>query len=51
MDPDLAITIGFVAEVLLFALVFTVYVVHEVHKAHAQSATVPERSNRQRGTR
>jgi hypothetical protein len=47
MDPDLAITIGFVAEVLLFALVFTVYVVHEVHEAHAESATVEERRNRQ----
>jgi hypothetical protein len=47
MDPDLAITIGFVAEVLLLALVFTVYVVHEVHEAHAESATVEERRNRQ----
>jgi hypothetical protein len=51
MDPDLAITIGFVVEVLLFALVFTVYVVHEAHKAHAESARAPERSNRQRGIR
>jgi hypothetical protein len=51
MDPDVAITIAFVGEVLLFALVFTFYVVHEVHKAHAESATTPARRNRQRGSR
>jgi hypothetical protein len=51
MDPDLAITIGFVAEVLLFALVFTVYVVHEVHEAHAESADGSEPRSRRRGIR
>jgi hypothetical protein len=49
MDADLAITIGFVGEVLLFALVFALYVVHEAHKPHAERATAPERRNRQRG--
>ena len=51
MDPDLAITIAFVGEGLLFALAFTVYVVHETHKAHAESATDPARRNHQRGRR
>jgi hypothetical protein len=46
MDPDLAITICFCLEVLLFALVFAFYVSHEAHKAHAQSETAPERRNR-----
>ena len=49
MDPDLAITICFVLEVILFALVFAVYVVHEAHQAHGESATAPERSDRRRG--
>jgi hypothetical protein len=48
MDPDLAITIAFVCEVLLFALVFAFYVVHEAHKAHAEHATAPERRTRQK---
>jgi hypothetical protein len=48
MDPDLAITIAFVGEVLVFALVFTFYVVREAHKAHAESATDRERRNRRR---
>ena len=51
MDPDLAITIGFSLEVLLFALVFTFYVMHEVHDAHAKRATAPERRNRQKEIR
>jgi hypothetical protein len=51
MDPDLAITIAFVCEVVLFALVFAVYVVHEARKAHAQSTTVPESRNHQKGNR
>jgi len=51
MDPDLAITIGFAAEVLLFALAFAFYVAHEVHKSHAQSETAPERRNRQKRIR
>jgi hypothetical protein len=51
MDPDLAITVAFVGEVLLFALVFTWYVVHEAHKAHAESATDPARRNGRRGSR
>lgn len=49
MDPDLAITICFVLEVILFALGFAVYVVHESHQGHAESATAPERSDRRRG--
>ncbi len=49
MDPDLAITIAFVCEVLLFALAFTFYVVHETHRAHAERATAPARRNRQKG--
>jgi hypothetical protein len=49
MDPDLAISICFCLEVLLFALVFAFYVSHEVHEAHAQSETALERRNRERG--
>jgi hypothetical protein len=51
MDPDLAITIGFCLEVLLFALVFTFYVAHEAHKAHAKIATAPKRANDEKGIR
>jgi hypothetical protein len=51
MDPNLVITICFCLEVLLFALVFTLYVVHEVHRARARSATPPESGSRQRGIR
>jgi hypothetical protein len=38
MDPDLAITIAFVGEVILFALVFAFYVRHEADKTHVHSA-------------
>ena len=38
MDPDLAITIAFVGEVILFALVFALYVRHEADKAHVHGA-------------
>ena len=50
MDPDLALTIGFVCEVLLFALVFAFYVAHEVHKVHAQTAAAPRRGSRREGS-
>ena len=49
MDPDLAITICFVSEVVLFALVFAFYLAHEAHNnAHAERATAPERRGRQK---
>jgi hypothetical protein len=38
MNPDLAITIAFVGEVILFALVFALYVRHEADKAHVHGA-------------
>ncbi|HET6683306.1 MAG TPA: hypothetical protein VFG75_06385 [Gaiella sp.] len=47
MDPDLAITIGFVCEVLLFALAFAFYVAHE---AHAQTAAAPRSGSRREGS-
>ena len=50
MDPDLAITIAFVGEVILFALVFALYVLHEAAKAHVDSARDPRPRNRQSGT-
>jgi hypothetical protein len=45
MDPDLAVTIGFCLEVLVFALVFAVYVAHEVRGTHAEVAREPESTN------
>ena len=48
MDPDLAITISFVFEVVLFALVFAFYLAHEAHNAHAERATAPERRSRRK---
>jgi hypothetical protein len=51
MDPDLAITIAFVGEVLVFALVFAFYFVHEAHTAHAESATARESRDRRQGIR
>jgi hypothetical protein len=46
MDPDLAITIGFVGEVLVFALAFAFYVAREVHRLHAQTAAAPPSDSR-----
>ena len=46
MDPDLVITVAFVCEVVLFALVFAFFVVHETHRGHAERATAPARRNR-----
>jgi hypothetical protein len=50
MDPDLAITIGFVCEVLLFALAFAFYVAHEAHEDHAQTAAAPRSGSRREGS-
>ena len=39
MDPDLVITVLFVCEVVLAALVFAFFVLHEAHKGHAATAS------------
>ena len=49
MDPDLVITVLFVCEVVLAALVFAFFVLHEAHKGHAATASAPERRNRWKG--
>jgi len=41
MDPDLVITVLFVCEVVLAALVFAFFVLHETHKGHAATASAP----------
>jgi len=49
IDPDLVITVLFVCEVVLAALVFAFFVLHEAHKGHAATASAPESRNRRKG--